>query len=449
MLLGTLKKDFLMFLAFRVKNFRSIRDALELEFRRTKPLEIDEDLQSGNWDLSVNAVTAIYGANASGKTSILDALGFFLGFIDDSQEGKPGAPIEREAFVLDASSRSEPTELELEFLFRGVRHQYGFSVSDTSVQAEWLYVYNSSKRTILFDRDSSEENPYFFGRALKGQNQIISTLTRSNALFLSSAATNAHPMLTDIYRHLDKSVGLYNSAGYEAAHKELTSRMYESESLTTRLLAVLQASDTGISNITIDIREMSPNERKDLAARLVSSNVAKSEKDADGLLDRFLEDQKYKLQFQHLGSDGEYPLSLENESTGTRALLSHADAVFHALDSGGVCIFDEIDTSLHPMLVAELVSLFQSPATNPLQAQLIFTTHEDSLLDASGADERVLDREQVWVTDKDRNGVTKITPLSDFKPRTQENLRRGYRGGRYGGLPLVHKLRFAQESKVF
>ncbi|GAA1877863.1 ATP-binding protein [Paeniglutamicibacter psychrophenolicus] len=428
-----------MFLTFRVKNFRSIRDVVELDFRRTKPLEFDDRSVDDKWDSSINTVTAIYGANASGKTSVLEALGFFLGFIEASQEGKPGASIDRDPFLLDDHSRMDPTEYELEFVMGGVRHQYGFQVSDSAVESEWLFVYNSAKPTVYFDRDSSQAEPYQFGRALKGQNQIISTLTRSNALFLSCAAQNAHVMLTEIYKYLVDAVSIYTSSGYEAAHKELTARLHENTQLRERVLAVLRASDTGISGISIDVREMNVEERSRIVESILSSGAAATADEADGFIDRFLEDEKYQIHFQHQGADGNYPLKLSAESTGTRALLSHADAVFRAIDRGGVCVFDEIDTSLHPMLVSELVRIFQSPETNPLQAQLIFTTHEDSLLDAGSLGERVLDREQVWVTDKDSEGVTRLTPLSAFRPRADENLRRGYRGGRFGGLPQIRE----------
>jgi len=122
---------------------------------------------------------------------------------------------------------------------------------------------------------------------------------------------------------------------------------------------------------------------------------------------------------------------------GTQALVALAGPVLQVLDTGAVLLVDEVDTSLHPQLVAELVRLFQSPLSNPAQAQLIFSTHETQLLGTLMADTPVLDRDQVWFVEKGNAGATSVYPLTDFSPRRQENLERGYLQGRYGAVPFL------------
>ncbi|MDR6639010.1 AAA family ATPase [Paenarthrobacter nitroguajacolicus] len=425
-----------MLLALRVKNFRSIRDPQELNLRRTRPA-LPEKLGVGYeaWDRLVTPVVSIYGANASGKTSFIEALRFLLRCIRKSQGWEPGEAIDRTPFLLDLGSRNEPTELEVEFAMNGDRYQYGFSVNDSEFVAEWLYVYKSAKPTVLFERGVNDEGSWTFGRSLKGQNNSIAKRTRPNALFLSAAASDAHELMTRVFEHLIDNVLIYNSSGYEHAHSKLSTRMFKDKKFAGQLTEILRASDTGIRGVHIEVNDQTPEQRKEIRGQLVASGM--SEKRADTILDQWEADTKYVLSFEHQAGEGVHRLPLEVESTGTQALLSHGEAVLDALTTGGVCVFDEIDTSLHPLLVAELVRLFQSPATNPLQAQIIFTTHEASLLDPGGSTPGSLDRDQVWVTQKDDFGSTNLTAFSDFKPRPNENLRRGYMSGRFGGLPLI------------
>ena len=423
-------------LALRIKNFRSIRDPQELNLRRTKPHVPDHNRSELDaWDPLVTPVAAIYGANASGKTSVIDALRFIVRTVRTSQSGEPGAKIDTIPFLLDNHSRQEPSEFELEFLMDGNRHQYGFSLDNNHVLSEWLYVYRSAKPTVLFERGVNEDEYWTFGRSLKGQNALIAKLTRPNALFLSAAATNAHELLTHIFNYVTKTIRVYNSSAYEGAHTKLTARMHADPAFAKRLTDILKVSDTGIRGASIEVNSMTSQERDDLRKLLIEGGM--TEDQSERALERWNTEKSLVLSLEHQAGEAVQPLPFDAESTGTKALLSHAEAVLDALADGGVCVFDEIDTSLHPLLVAELIRLFQTPVTNPRQAQIIFTTHEASLLDPGGSMPGSLDRDQVWVTEKDETGSTSLTAFSEYKPRRDENLRRGYLSGRYGGLPLI------------
>jgi uncharacterized protein len=129
-------------------------------------------------------------------------------------------------------------------------------------------------------------------------------------------------------------------------------------------------------------------------------------------------------------------MTLDEQSAGTRSWLDLVLTVLDVLDSGTVLVADEIDTSLHPRLIARLVGLFRDERTNPHGAQLVFTTHDATLLGTSFGRE-VLERDQIWFVEKDSTGATRLFPLTDFHPRKQENTERRYLGGGYGAVPAV------------
>jgi AAA15 family ATPase/GTPase len=134
--------------------------------------------------------------------------------------------------------------------------------------------------------------------------------------------------------------------------------------------------------------------------------------------------------------DSARPLGWEGESLGTRALAAVGFEAQRVLESGGVLVVDEIDASLHPYLSARIIALFQDEEQNPKGAQLIFTSHDAALLGRVRGEE-VLKRDHIWFVAKDGEGSTSLYPLSDFKPRADDNRARRYLTGRYGAVPDV------------
>ena len=155
-------------------------------------------------------------------------------------------------------------------------------------------------------------------------------------------------------------------------------------------------------------------------------------------------EQQIRL-LHHSGVGEPVPLDFgRQESLGTFVWFSFLGPLLTVLDHGSVLLVDELDASLHPVLAAEVIRLFQDPAANPRGAQLIFTTHDATLLGTSMVD-RPIDRDQVWITAKRRTGETELYPLIDSRPRKDENLERGYLRGRYGGVPRVTSGELARE----
>ncbi|HEX6076371.1 MAG TPA: ATP-binding protein [Micromonosporaceae bacterium] len=435
-----------MLLAFRVSNFRSVRDEQELSLVRSRRLartSADRAETDGrHWNLDVSPVSALYGGNASGKSNVLDAIHFMASAVDRSySKWSPDGDIPFEPFRLDAAHIHEPLRLEIELLLQGVRHQYGFELNQREILREWLYAYPHGRRQTWFERDRDGADEWYFGRALGGRNRVIAELTRPNALFLSTAATSKHQQLSPIYHWLARRIRLDSSRNTQSRMLFTFHQLDACKELGEKLRQLLVLADLGIQDIKVRHKE-STDEEKLRIIRLAKAMVASAEEpegvDEDAVANALQRAGTY-VELQHLCGDGSPPVGLpfETESLGTQALVALAGPLLQALRSGYLLMVDELDTSLHPRLVAELVKLFQSPVSNPKQAQLVFSTHDASLLGSLVGEAPILERDQVWFVEKDGSGATSVYPLTDFSPRRLENLERGYLQGRYGAVPFL------------
>ena len=147
-----------------------------------------------------------------------------------------------------------------------------------------------------------------------------------------------------------------------------------------------------------------------------------------------------QLQFHHATEKGTGIFDLADESRGTQSLLFLAGPILKILQDGLTLIVDELDNSLHPLLVRRLVELFHSPSFNSKGAQLIFTTHDTSLLDPD-----ILRRDQIWFVEKNKEQASILYPLSDYSPRKNKPFQQGYLMGRYGAIPFFDKLEGSEE----
>ena len=394
-------------LRFRAANVYSFRDEFELDLRPRKRGE--NDAQPGPV-----RIAAIYGANASGKSNVLKAVSWMQeAVLESGTHWAPTGGVPRPMFKLDLAAREEASLFEAEFLLGEARYVYGFEVSDERVETEWLFEYVTGRRRTLFVRDADAENEYEFkGRQLKGEVEQIARLTRPNALFLSMGAQLNNPQLARIFAWFERSLaqeGYVELPGFGRFFPLLPGHWF------TDVEPLLAMADLGVVGGESVEREQDANE-----ANLPGTK-------------HFIT-REFRL--QHRGAQGPVALSPGEESDGTRAWYSIAKAVLDALRAGSVMLHDELDASLHPALVAEVLRVFRDPKANPRGAQLICTLHDVSLLGSAHAD-APLDRHEVWITEKDPMGQSELYPLTDARPATQENLERGYLRGRYGGVPRV------------
>jgi hypothetical protein len=408
-----------MLLRFGVSNYRSLRDYQELLL--TASLSLKKESPTYLFSVAELAqpilpAIGIYGANASGKSNLLRALAFMHEMILNSHiKGPAKGGLLRYPFRLAPEIQKQPSRFDSDVLIEGKRYHYGFVVDDERVLEEWLYAYPSPVKhhQVWFHRHSEETPQFYFGKALKGKNKTIESLTRSNSLFLSAAAQNNHEQLTKVHNHFANHY-LFLLQTEPQVDKQLASYLFQSH-LRTRMMEFLKGADTGI-------------------VKAVLGNVAPL---AEGAT---IQEQ---LQIFHRGVGGaEIFLKLEDESHGTMRLLTLLGPIFAALDQGKMVILDELDASMHSLLAIKLLNLFNSPQFNPKGAQLLFTTHDTNLLG-----HQVLRRDQIWFTEKDKEGATYLYPLTDIRTRHTDNLAEGYLQGRFGGVPWLGNLDFLPTSE--
>ncbi|MCM6761169.1 ATP-binding protein [Rathayibacter sp. ZW T2_19] len=414
-----------MLIDFAVSNFRSIRDRQNLSMLRGVRRKDDAKRQWLRADLA--PVVAIFGANAAGKSSIVDAIRYVHSAVDDSySRWSADGGIAREPFLLDQESRTRPTEFDVEFVAAdGREYRYGFAVNDDRVVWEYLHLYRTRRKTVLFERDL---NDFKFGDSFRGPAALLKETTRDNALFISAAAAARLEATEPAHAWLTEKLAVYAAMGYRAEHAIVKRKIQQDAAYRHKLLKFLGAADLGVQEIDVVREEL------DLEDRQRIRDYIDAQENPGMKYDELLSSFETEISLTHQGQGMVSALPFDAESDGTHALLSFASVAIRALDEGLVCVVDEIDTSLHPMLVAELVAVFADPRVNVNQAQLIFTTHDVSLLRSGTA----LERDAIWIVDKSSEGSSKLTSLVEYGlPRKEENLERGYLTGRYGGLPYL------------
>ncbi len=400
-----------MILEFCVENFLSLQGKAELSFVASalkESLPEENDLISEpEIGLSVLRSAVIYGANASGKSNILKALSFYKRFITDSFiNSQAGRQIEVEGFRLNVHTENAPTYMEATFLIGGFVYRFGFEVDNKSVKEEWLYQRANKKRAKeveLFYRENGEISVH--SKCPLIQEIVDKKMIRDNALVLSTAAQFNDQKSVEILNWLSDTQVLFCSEDeslWEQAIKHL-----DDDNVRKRITEFARYADLGIDSISkIDNRIVSSHRQFDENGR-ESGNVSFS--------------------FN------------KNESEGTIKYVSLAYPIIDALDNGKRVVIDELDSKLHPLLVRKIITLFNSSKTNPKGAQLLFTTHDTSLLGAG-----LLRRDQIWFTQKDGLGATSLYSLAEYKVRSNSAFDRDYINGKYGATPIIGEI-----EKVF
>jgi uncharacterized protein len=436
---GEAPLDVSVLLAFRAENVHSFRDGLELSLLATaladKGVPHSVPWREDGRPVQVLPAAGIFGANASGKSNLLRAMSDMRRHVLYSfSHGDPERGMPRSAFRLDSAKEDSPSRFEVDLVLHGIRHEYGFVIDDNRVLEEWAYRYPRGKAALLFRR---EGDAVVLGERNRAKGRAVIEILRSNSLLLSAAAAANHPDLAPLRRWFADN-WLRAEASSRTRRWAYTTGMLQLEHRHDQVLGLLQAADLGITDARV--REVDPEflERLKRATRIIQGREDEAEdKDSDV---NILEPG---VVLSHRGSNGTVEFDADEESLGTMVWFGLAGLVIHALANGCVLLVDEIEASLHPALVAQLVRLFQDSETNPRAAQLIFNSHEASLLGDSGG-ERVLGRDQVWFTEKSHDGASRLYALSDLSPRNDEAIGRRYLAGRYGATPILSAEEFAE-----
>ncbi|TYE90527.1 AAA family ATPase [Klebsiella pneumoniae] len=414
-----------MLIEFRVKNFRSLRDEQVLSLVASKDKTLQDTHTQATGISAAPAVlrsAVVYGANASGKSNLIKALQYMRGVVTESATAmQPSQTFAVQQFRLDAVSVGQPSEFEVTFLNDGVRYQYGFAMTTQRIVSEHLLVYKSFKPqhwfTRRFDADTSKDI-YDFGPGLKGPKNLWEGATRPNALFLSMAVQLNSESLRPLFDWFLNHLVIFNEQAQLSP--QMSIELLKKADGRKEICNFLSSADISIADIDVETRKV-PGQAIHFDLMAGKTEVRSEEM------------EEHKVLFHHVTEQGKAVFDIMDESNGTRNLLFLAAPVLNNLNKGLTLVIDELDNSLHTLLVRELVRLFHRPEINTGGAQLIFTTHDTSLLDAPN----LFRRDQVWFVEKDRDQTSTLVSLSEFSPRKNEALERGYLMGRYGGVPFL------------
>ncbi|BBB57336.1 phage resistance protein [Candidatus Megaera polyxenophila] len=413
-----------MLIEFRVKNFRSLRNehVFSLVASEDKTLR-DTNTQATN----TKAVPAllrsavIYGANSAGKSNLIKALQYMVYVISTSAQKPSEEHFNIKPFLLDNYSPNNPSEFEVTFILDDVRYQYGFALTAQRIISEYLLVYQAFKAQHWFERSfdfTTNKDVYKFSSSLKGKKSLWESATRPNSLFLSMAVQLNSKQLQPIVHWFMNNLVIIGD--HHFFNMDFTIEKLKDPDSKKNILNFLQAADTNITNIE-GIKHKVP-------LNSIQFNDATKETKITPM-----DGADYEFRFHHSTKTAHAVFGLNDESKGTGKLFFFTPPLLHFLERGLTVVVDELDSSLHILLVQKLVRLFHSSRSNTNGAQLIFTTHNTSLLDAP----HLFRRDQIWFVEKNSEQASELYSLLDFSPRKNEALEKGYLAGRYGGLPLL------------
>jgi energy-coupling factor transporter ATP-binding protein EcfA2 len=409
-----------MIIDFTVANYRSIRDPVTLSFvevsprkkrqlgsTRKRPIKTDEEISPAldvpGWDFKLLRAAGIFGANASGKSNVVRALG---AVIDLVMHGPAESSVREVAspFLLSPEGKGAPTEFTLRVAVPGAGDSraiftYRLAVRGAQIVEERLTEERRDEVRLIFERRAG--SPPRFGEVLPAAMGELLASMASGAPFLHMLVENFDlPALRGLRDGFRGIVSAHEGRDvFLARVPRLLLSDPESEELNPRAAALLRDFDTGIAGFRLE-----PGPEKYLP----------------------------RVFMRHDTPGGPVEWELDQESAGTRRLFDLAPAVLAALDIGGLVVLDEFGAQLHPHITQRIVALFQNPATNPLGAQLLFNTHDNTLMR-----DNLLRRDQIWFTEKGQDGNTTLYPLADFKPRKDLAIDSAYLDGRMGAVPVL------------
>ncbi len=423
-----------MLIQFTFRNFKCFKEEAKLSLIASnydKSIREEDNVFTDNkFGLRLLKSAIIYGANASGKTKLIEGLGFMRHFIlNSSKESQIEEPIDVNPFILSSETNKKPSNFEIIFIHKNTMYRYGFEVDSKIVHSEWLYQKINTKEVQLFYRDYQDFEIH--KTKFKVSDLISNDRIRPNALLLSVAASwndKLAKKIFDWFRRCNTISGL-KEEGYEGYSM---ARIQKNKEYKIEAIKFLKSADLGIEDLlikTLDFDNL-PKEFPEALKEIIRKK-SKEEKDVEFLSDVIT----YHKKFDSNNLFEEYvELSMEkDESSGTKKYFALSGPILETLKNGEILIVDELANKLHPNLTCKLTEIFNSKEKNPKNAQLIFNTHDTNLLSS-----RLFRRDQIWFTEKNRYGASSLYSLSDFNGvRKEEEFEKNYIKGKYGAIPYL------------
>lgn len=434
-----------MLLNFSFSNFKSFREPQQFTMERPA----SEQKRGGG---AVSTVAGVFGANAAGKSSFLDAVRFAKDFVT-SDLRIADFLVNRKPFLLDPDSIDEPGGFLFEFAASdGKVYEYEFSVDRQAVLYESLKVKNDKPRAryaTLYVREREDEcETYRYGASFRGAKKQLEEMTTAGRLFLSTLRRFDVPIARASYEFFDEELSVVPAAAYQDEIPILIGLMKGEGAYGDAISGLLRASGLGIQALEVQdipnplLEKCSESEFAAFLAtglKMVQPGLTPEEIAQQAAAMGADVRSASQLLFSHTGKEGiAAKLDTSSESNGTIAGLAFFSLALRVIAHGATLFVDEIDSSLHPLYVRQLVELFKNTETNPTDAQLVFTTHDASLIFNGGAWESVLDEDQIWLVEKDQGGSSELYPLTEVRgARWDEDFGRNYLNGVYGATPIV------------
>ena len=422
-----------MIIDFKFKNYLSFAEECNFTMLASKDKSHEDNLiVVGKERYSKTRI--VYGANASGKSSFIKAMLFISTFVANSNRMLEKMPIKVMPFKFCDDCFNNPTECAITFLKDGIKYAYKFSCTREKVIDERLDVYYSAKPTMIFNRTNSVD--YEFNRDSKLLNELKER-NLENKLFLVTSAAWNYAKTKPVVDYLLNTISVVLAGDMDVAWRDNLDRIYannELEQYKAFCLKILNNADLSISDFSLDFRKVGELSKKNKDLAEFIHFAARGDADA---VDRLEDTNLYELITFHDINDGEkksrYSLKLAEESLGTTYMFKYSPLLYYVFKEGKVLFIDEIDKSLHPLMVEYLVKMFLDKNINTGNAQLIANTHDTNLLNLD-----IFRRDDIWFAERDyESGKTEIYSLADFSPRTSENIENAYLLGRFGAIPFI------------
>ncbi|HJJ05470.1 MAG TPA: ATP-binding protein [Clostridiaceae bacterium] len=413
-----------MLIRFSFKNFKSFKNenCLDMEATSLKEHEYNvAKIDNGEY----LKVSAIYGANASGKTNVLQAFDYMKKRILVSDDSKKNSPIDEEN-VYSFMINNDPIALEVEILAKNNKiYKYGFEVLNDKIISEWLFEKRVNKFYSIFERNNNNV------QIMKVKNKLFDlTNVDDTTLFLKSfrLIDKSNEDFSNVYDWFVNStyLDLGNPNFERFINNRVSLKILSDENYKKELLKFIKTFDSGIEGI-----KTTPD-----SIEAVKSN--------NGIID---------IEVIHKGENGELKaLPFYLESNGTRKMFHLFDFFMDALKNGMVLFVDELDAKLHPLLTRYIINLFHNSGTNKGNGQLIYSTH-----DTVNLNKETFRRDEIWFAEKDKDGISEIYALSDYileddknagkKVRNDATYNKDYLTGRYGAIPVLEEFEIDYEKQ--
>jgi AAA15 family ATPase/GTPase len=420
-----------MIAEFTVQNYRSFKEKHTFSLVSTKDKELSDSntFEAGN-KLRFLKTAVIYGANASGKSNFFRALSFFRNFaVFSGPQKQAGDTIEVDAFYFSRQTEHEPSSFELVFFMKNndeknIRYRYGFSVTQEEVITEYLFAILNVREVALFTREKQEiVTTDYFREGAK-----IKSAVRQNCSFLSVCAQTNGETAVSIIRYFQDMLitsGLRNIASVTKKQLRRPDNNALGDVLDFLHFADIQVNELQVEREPVDIEQSLPG---------LTAFLKRDPQTEPAERETYFFGHTY---FDNNKDAGTVLIPEHQESSGTRKLFTYAVPITSALENGTPLFIDEFDAQLHPLILENIIKLFNSPDKNPKNAQLVISCHAVNILA-----NKLFRRDQIWFCEKDQYGATDLYSLVEYDEpvRNDAAFGKNYLQGKYGAVPYINEI---------